>query len=52
MIHRIFLPDYAMYFMEVQLPSSTATCKRTYNDFTQLRSTLHHLYPYVKTPFL
>jgi hypothetical protein len=33
-------------------PEDTVVCKRTYDDFVQLRNTLQHLYPYVKTPFL
>ena len=50
MVHRIFLPDYAIYSMEV-MPNNII-CKRTYNDFVTLKDRLAIIYPFVKLPFL
>ena len=50
MVHRIFLPDYAMYHMEVH--PLNIVCKRTYSDFVHLKDTLVELYPCIKVPYL
>lgn len=50
MVHRIFLPDYAMYCVKV-LPSNII-CKRTYDDFVKLRANLEKLHPVLKIPYL
>lgn len=50
MVHRIFLPDYAIYSMEV-MPNNII-CKRTYNDFVTLKERLAFIYPFVKLPYL
>jgi hypothetical protein len=50
MVHRIFLPDYAMYCVKV-LPTNIV-CKRTYDDFVRLRTNLEKLHPVLKIPYL
>jgi hypothetical protein len=46
----IFSSNYLMYEMKV-LPFGT-TCKRNYEDFSRLRSTLQKFYPGIQLPYL
>lgn len=50
MIHRIFLPDYVIYHVNVY--PSNIICKRTYDDFLELKLNLEKLYPAVKIPYI
>ena len=44
------MPDYVMYTLRV-LPGDFE-CKRNYEDFTKLRSTLEKIYPGMHLPYL
>jgi hypothetical protein len=50
MVHRTLLPDYAIYHIMVK--PSKGLCKRTYDNFLELRSIMEKLYPGVKVPSL
>jgi len=50
MVHRIFLPDYAIYHLKV-VPIGTI-CKRTYDDFVKLRDNLQKTFLGIKIPYL
>ena len=50
MVHRTILPDYAVY--HVKSHPREVVCKRTYDDFTELRKHLIRLYPCMKVPYL
>jgi len=50
MVHRYFLPDYAIYHILV-IPGNHL-CKRTYDEFLDLRKNLTKLFPCVKIPYL
>ena len=49
-VHRTLLPDYALYIITI-FPSNVS-CKRTYDNFVELRDVLHKMYPGVKVPSL
>lgn len=50
MIHRTFLPDYAMY--HIKITPHNIICKRTYQDFVDLKKHLERLFPCLKLPYL
>jgi hypothetical protein len=50
MVHRYFLPDYVIYHIVV-LPAKLV-CKRTYDEFLDLRKNLEKMFPCIKIPYL
>ena len=49
-MHRTLLPDYAIYHIKVD--PLNLICKRTYDDFLELRKILEKLYSGVKVPII
>lgn len=49
-VHRTLLPDYAIYHIEVT--PANILCKRTYDDFLELKKILEKLYPGCKIPVI
>lgn len=49
-VHRTLLPDYAIYHISVS--PQNIICKRTYDDFLELRKILDKLFPGCKVPVI